>query len=133
MWIDHFKNMVNGDIPLQKSIYTVKPSMGLVKKDLQLISPSEAVVQRAKSGLKRSLKEEAVYNPKKSRTSVQSGTGRRRRSTKKTKKKKNKTKKKKRNKSNKRSKNRPKSSKKRQVSKTKKTRRQKKSKKKAKS
>ena len=87
MWVNHFKGMVNGQIPHLKSVYLISPSVEKSQNDLQLISPSEAVVQRARSDLKRSLQDLSLYKSKKSRSSVQLGEGKQRRNTTSTKKK----------------------------------------------
>ena len=77
MWSSHFRNMVNGQVPYQKNMYSLSSS-GSVPSDLQLISPTKAVVERARSDLKRSLEDPLVYNSKKLKSTVQLGKGGRR-------------------------------------------------------
>ena len=55
-------------------MYVVKPQVG--QGDIQMVTPTQADVERAKSDLKRKLKEASVYKPKRVRLSPQSGAGR---------------------------------------------------------
>ena len=80
MWSKHFKDMVDGYIRHRKYIYSPSSNENEVHKpELQLISPSEAVVQRARHDLKRSLKDMRLYNPKKVKINSQLGEGKRKR------------------------------------------------------
>ena len=91
MWKEHFQAMVRGDIPYQKKMYTgLQNGSGNIK----VVSPTEAVVQQAKSDLKRSLQEADVFKPKKARFLLQSGSGVKKRAKRTTSKKNKKSKKK---------------------------------------
>lgn len=89
MWASHFRSMADGVIPHQKGFYHTTPSSS--KSNVVMITPSEAVVQQAKSDLKRTLTDVDVYNPKKKRTLQQFGKGQARKKTKTTKRTKAKT------------------------------------------
>ena len=64
--------MVKGDIPYKRKMYT---GLQLGSGNIKVVSPTEAVVQQAKSDLKRSLQEADVYKPKRARFLLQSGEG----------------------------------------------------------
>ena len=72
MWKDHFKLMADGNLPLQKKMYTAGQTGG---QDVNLISPTEAVIEQARSDLKRTLSDMPLYKPKKVKLTVQSGGG----------------------------------------------------------
>ena len=73
-WTQHFTDMARGLVPCRKKMYVVKPQVG--QGDIQMVTPTQADVERAKSDLKRKLKEASVYKPKRVRLSPQSGAGR---------------------------------------------------------
>ena len=73
-WTQHFTDMARGLVPCKKKVYVVKPQVG--QGDIQMVTPTQADVERAKSDLKRKLKEASVYKPKRVRLSPQSGAGR---------------------------------------------------------
>ena len=73
-WTQHFMDMARGLVPCRKKMYVVKPQVG--QGDIQMVTPTQADVERAKSDLKRKLKEASVYKPKRVRLSPQSGAGR---------------------------------------------------------
>ena len=76
MWTEHFKNMAKGNIPFQKKMYiNLQKGAG----PIQVVSPTEAVVQQARTDLKRTLEEADTYNPKKAKLLFQSGGGAKRR------------------------------------------------------
>ena len=83
MWTQHFMDMARGLIPYQKRLYKVTVQTG--NGDVQMVTPTQAVVERAKMDMKRKLAEAAtVQKPKHIRLSAQSGSGgRKRKSTKK--------------------------------------------------
>ena len=83
MWTQHFVDMARGLIPYQKRLYKVTVQTG--NGDVQMVTPTQAVVERAKMDMKRKLAEAAtVQKPKRIRLSAQSGSGgRKRKSTKK--------------------------------------------------
>ena len=72
-WVKHFSDMSQGLVPHKKKYYTVRPQVG--GGDVQLVTPTQAVVERAKMDVKRKLKEAAVYKPKRIKVLSQSGSG----------------------------------------------------------
>ena len=72
-WVKHFSDMSQGLVPHKKKYYTVCPQVG--GGDVQLVTPTEAVVERAKMDVKRKLKEVGSYKPKRIRAQSQSGAG----------------------------------------------------------
>ena len=72
-WVKHFSDMSQGLVPYKKKYYTVYPQVG--GGDVQLVTPTQAVVERAKMDLKRKLKEAAAYKPKRIKVLSQSGAG----------------------------------------------------------
>ena len=72
MWKEHFKLMADGQIPIQNKMYTTAQTGG---QDVNLMSTTEAIVEQARSDLKRTLSERDVYQPKKVKLTVQSGGG----------------------------------------------------------
>ena len=76
--------MAQGLIPYRRKHYKVLHQVG--NGDIKIVTPTEAVVQRAKMDAKRKLKEAAVYKPKRARLQSQSGAGGKKRRIKKTKK-----------------------------------------------
>ena len=86
-WIQHFTDMARGLLPYRKRLYKVKPQVG--RGDIQVVIPTQADVKRAKSDLKRKLKEASAYNQKHVRLLSQSGAGRGKKRTDKREKKKN--------------------------------------------
>ena len=66
MWTQHFVDMARGLIPYQKRLYKVTVQTG--NGDVQMVTPTQAVVERAKLDLKRKLAEAAtVQKPKRIR------------------------------------------------------------------
>ena len=80
-WVKHFSDMSQGLIPYQKKFYKIQPQTGM--GDIQLVTPTEADVQRAKSDMKRKLTESIGYKPKRLRLSPQSGAGQKKKNKKK--------------------------------------------------
>ena len=72
-WVKHFSDMTQGLVPYNKKIYTVTQQVG--GGDVKIVTPTEAVVERAKMDVKRKLKEASVYKPKRIKVSPQSGAG----------------------------------------------------------
>ena len=72
-WVKHFSDMTQGLIPYQKKFYKIQPQTGM--GDIQLVTPTQADVQRARSDMKRQLTESDGYKPKRLRQSPQSGAG----------------------------------------------------------
>ena len=84
VWVKHFSDMSQGLVPHKKKYYTVRPQVG--GGDVQLVTPTQAVVERAKMDVKRKLKEAAVYKPQRIKVVSQSGSGSKRKQTSKKKK-----------------------------------------------
>ena len=91
MWKEHFKLMAEGKLQPKRKMYSDIQKGG---NEVQIISPTEAIVEQAKSDLKRSLSELPVYKPKKIKLTVQSGGGKKSGTTTKRKRKSSSTKKK---------------------------------------
>ena len=72
-WVKHFSDMSQGLVPYEKKYYTVYPQVG--GGNVQLVTPTQAVVERAKMDVKRKLKEAAAYKPKRIKVLSQSGAG----------------------------------------------------------
>ena len=83
-WVKHFNDMAQGGIPYRKKMYTVAPQVG--SGDIKIVTPTQAVVDRAKMDVKRKLKEASVYKPKRVKVVTQSGAGRRKKNNNKVKK-----------------------------------------------
>ena len=73
-WIQHFTDMARGMLLYRKRLYKVKPQVR--RGDIQMVTPTQADVERAKSDLKRRLKKASAYNQKRVWLSSQSGAGR---------------------------------------------------------
>ena len=81
--------MANGSIPYQRKLYSnISASSQVAKPEIELVSPTQSVVQQAKHDLKRKLKDMNVYKSKSMKTSNQLGLGAKRKSIKKKSKKK---------------------------------------------
>lgn len=52
IWIQHFINQAKGLVPHQKAFYKVGSQRGEGKPVIQLVTPTEQVVERAKASLK---------------------------------------------------------------------------------
>ena len=67
VWKKHFIDMVNGKKKKQKNVYVVQSGKGESnekKESIKLVTPTQQVVERAKSDMKRGLEEEgAEMNP----------------------------------------------------------------------
>ena len=72
-WVRHFSDMAEGLIPYREKHYTMQPQVG--SGDVQIVTPTQAVVDRAKMDAKRKLQEAATYKPKRIRSASQSGAG----------------------------------------------------------
>lgn len=72
-WSRHFSDMVRGEIPYSRHFYKLKSQTGM--GDIQLVTPTQADVQRAKSDMKRKLIEADTYKPKRLRVGSQLGSG----------------------------------------------------------
>ena len=72
-WIKHFTDMASRLVPHKKKYYTVQTQTG--NGDIQLVTPTQAEVERAKMDIKRKLQEASTYKPKHLRSSPQSGSG----------------------------------------------------------
>ena len=77
----HFSDMAQGLVPYQRKFYKVHPQVG--SGDIKIVTPTEAVVERAKMAVKRKLKEASAYKPKRFKAMPQSGAGGRKRRVKK--------------------------------------------------
>ena len=80
-WIKHFMDMTRGLIPNRKRFYKIHTQTGA--GDIQLVTPTQADVQRAKADMKRKLAESVQYKTKRARPSPQTGSGQKKRKTKK--------------------------------------------------
>ena len=85
-WVKHFMDMTRGLIPNRKRFYKIQPQTGM--GDIQLVTPTQADVQRAKADMKRKLTESVQYKPKRIRASPQTGSGQKKKKKKTNKKKK---------------------------------------------
>ena len=65
--------MASGFVPHKKKYYTVQTQTG--NGDVQLVTPTQADMERAKMDIKRKLQEASTYKPKRLRSSPQSGSG----------------------------------------------------------
>ena len=83
-WVKHFMDMTRGLIPNRKRFYKIQPQTGM--GDIQLVTPTQADVQRAKADMKRKLTESVQYKPKRIRASPQTGSGQKKKKTNKKKK-----------------------------------------------
>ena len=72
-WVKHFTDMASGLVPYKKKYYTVQNQTG--NGDVQLVTPTQAEVERAKMDVKRKLQEASSYKPKRLRSGLQSGSG----------------------------------------------------------
>ena len=72
-WVKHFMDMTRGLIPNRKRFYKIQPQTGM--GDIQLVTPTQADVQRAKADMKRKLTESVQYKLKRIRASPQTGSG----------------------------------------------------------
>ena len=72
-WVKHFTDMAQGLIPYRRKMYTVTSQVG--SGDVKIVTPTQAVVDRAKMDVKRKIKEASVYKPKRLKLSPQSGSG----------------------------------------------------------
>ena len=72
-WVKHFTDMAEGLVPYQRKRYTVAPQVG--SGDIKIVTPTQAVVERAKMDAKRKIKDATVYKPKRVKTVSQSGGG----------------------------------------------------------
>ena len=72
-WVTHFTDMASGLVPYKKKYYTVQNQTG--NGDVQLVTPTQAEVERAKMDVKRKLQEASSYKPKRLRSGLQSGSG----------------------------------------------------------
>ena len=72
-WVKHFTDMASGLVPYKKKYYTIQNQTG--NRDVQLVTPTQAEVERAKMDVKRKLQEASSYKPKRLRSGPQSGSG----------------------------------------------------------
>ena len=72
-WVKHFTDMASGLVPYKKKYYTIQNQTG--NGDVQLVTPTQAEVERAKMDVKRKLQEASSYKPKRLRSGPQSGSG----------------------------------------------------------
>ena len=72
-WVKHFSDMAQGLIPYQKKKHTVAPEVG--SGDIKIVTPTQEVVERARTDAKRKLKEASLYKPKRVKGISQSGAG----------------------------------------------------------
>ena len=72
-WVKHFTDMATGLVPYKKRYYTVQTQTG--NGDVQMVTPTQAEVERAKMDVKRKLQEASTYKPKRFRLGPQSGSG----------------------------------------------------------
>ena len=80
-WVKHFTDMASGLVPYKKKYYTVQNHTG--NGDVQLVTPTQAEVERAKMDVKRKLQEASSYKPKRLRSGLQSGSGQKKKKKKK--------------------------------------------------
>ena len=80
-WIKHFTDMASDLVPHKKKYYTVQTQTG--NGDVQLVTPTQAEVERAKMDIKRKLQKASTYKPKRLRSSPQSGSGQKKKKKKK--------------------------------------------------
>ena len=80
-WVKHFTDMASGLVPYKKKYYTVQNQTG--NGDVQLVTPTQAEVERAKMDVKRKLQEASSYKPKRLRSGLQSGSGQKKKKKKK--------------------------------------------------
>ena len=80
-WVKHFTDMASGLVPYKKKYYTVQNQTG--NGDVQLVTPTQAEVERAKMDVKRELQEASSYKPKQLRSGLQSGSGQKKKKKKK--------------------------------------------------
>ena len=80
-WVKHFTDMASGLVPYKKKYYTVQNQTG--NGDVQLVTPTQAEVERAKMDVKRKLEEASSYKPKRLRLGLQSGSGQKKKKKKK--------------------------------------------------
>ena len=80
-WIKHFMDMTSGIIPNRKRFFKIHTQTGA--GDIQLVTPTQADVQRAKVDMKRKLAESVQYKTKCARPSPQTGSGQRKKTKKK--------------------------------------------------
>ena len=80
-WVKHFTDMASGLVPYKKKYYTIQNQTG--NGDVQLVTPTQAEVERAKMDVKRKLQEASSYKPKRLRSGPQSGSGQKKKKKKK--------------------------------------------------
>ena len=80
-WVKHFMDMTRGLIPNRKRLYKIQPQTGM--GDIQLVTLTQADVQRAKADMKQKLTESVQYKPKLIRASPQTGSGQKKKTNKK--------------------------------------------------
>ena len=72
-WVKHFVDMAQGLIPYRKYFYKIQPQIGM--GDIQMVTPAQAAVDRAKTDIRRKLQESLTYKPKQIRLTPLSGSG----------------------------------------------------------